>query len=60
MDVYDDDLRKFQAKGAAPLPVPDEQGYVENEGARIWYSTYGAGLPVIFTTRSQRPQRSET
>ena len=47
MDVYDDDLRKFEAEGAAPLPVPDEQGYVENEGARIWYSTYGAGSPVI-------------
>jgi pimeloyl-ACP methyl ester carboxylesterase len=47
MEVYDHDLRKFEAEGAAPLPVPDEQGYVENEGARIWYSTYGAGSPVI-------------
>ena len=47
MEVYDDDLRKFEAEGAAPLPVPDEPGYVENEGARIWYSTYGAGSPVI-------------
>jgi pimeloyl-ACP methyl ester carboxylesterase len=47
MEVYDDDLGQFEAEGAAPLPVPDEQGYVENEGARIWYSTYGAGLPVI-------------
>jgi pimeloyl-ACP methyl ester carboxylesterase len=47
MEVYDDDLRKFEAEGAAPLPVPDEQGYAENEGARIWYSTYGAGSPVI-------------
>jgi pimeloyl-ACP methyl ester carboxylesterase len=47
MEVYDDDLRKFEAEGAPPLPVPDEQGYVENEGARIWYSTYGAGSPVI-------------
>jgi pimeloyl-ACP methyl ester carboxylesterase len=47
MDVYDDDLRKFEAEGAPPLPVPDEQGYVENQGGRIWYSTCGAGLPVI-------------
>jgi pimeloyl-ACP methyl ester carboxylesterase len=43
----DDDLRKFEAQGAAPLPVATEQGYVENDGARIWYSTYGSGEPVI-------------
>jgi pimeloyl-ACP methyl ester carboxylesterase len=47
MDVYDDDLRKFEAEGAAPLPVPDELGYVANEGARIWYASYGSGSPVI-------------
>jgi pimeloyl-ACP methyl ester carboxylesterase len=47
MDVRDDELRKFEAEGAAPLPVPNDQGYIENEGARIWYSTYGAGSPVI-------------
>ena len=29
------------------LPGPDEQGAVENEGARIWYATYGTGRPVI-------------
>ena len=48
MHVYDDDLRKFEAEGAPPLPLPDEQGHVENEGARIWYSTYGAGLPLVW------------
>ena len=47
MDVYDDDLRKFEAEGAATLPAPDEQGYVENKGARIWYASYGSGSPVI-------------
>ena len=47
MDPYDDDLVKFEAEGAAPLPVTDKQGYVENEGARIWYAVYGSGQPVI-------------
>src|SRR5947209_16400737 len=47
MEVLDDDLRKFEANGAAPLPVADDQGYVEHEGARIWYTTYGSGSPVI-------------
>jgi pimeloyl-ACP methyl ester carboxylesterase len=32
---------------AAPLPVANDQGYVECDGARIWYATYGTGLPVI-------------
>jgi pimeloyl-ACP methyl ester carboxylesterase len=47
MEVNDDDLRKFEAGGAAPLPIANDQGYVEHEGARIWYATYGSGLPVI-------------
>ncbi len=47
METYDDDLRRFEADGAEPLPVTDEQGYVENDGARIWYAAYGAGTPVI-------------
>jgi pimeloyl-ACP methyl ester carboxylesterase len=47
MEVNDDDLRKFEAGGAAPLPIANEQGYVEHEGTRIWYATYGSGLPVI-------------
>src|SRR5580692_10077652 len=46
---YADDLRRFEADGAAPLPVSHEQGYVEVErdGARIWYAAYGSGSPVI-------------
>jgi pimeloyl-ACP methyl ester carboxylesterase len=47
MEAYDDDLRKFEADGAAPLPVTEDQGYVEHDGARIWYTAYGAGSPVI-------------
>jgi pimeloyl-ACP methyl ester carboxylesterase len=47
METHDDDLSRFEAEGAAPLPVTNEQGYVENEGARIWYASYGAGPPVI-------------
>lgn len=47
MEAYDDDLSRFEADGAAPLPVASEQRYVEHDGARIWYSTYGSGLPVI-------------
>ena len=43
----DDDLSKFEADGAAPLPSSGDQGYVECDGARIWYATYGSGLPVI-------------
>jgi pimeloyl-ACP methyl ester carboxylesterase len=47
MATYDDDLSRFEAEGAAPLPVTNDQGYVEHDGARIWYATYGSGLPVI-------------
>jgi hypothetical protein len=47
METYDDDLRKFEAEGAAVLPVADEQGYVEHDCAHIWYATFGSGLPVI-------------
>ncbi len=38
METYD---------GAAPLPVTNDQGHVEHDGARIWYAAYRAGLPVI-------------
>jgi pimeloyl-ACP methyl ester carboxylesterase len=43
VEFQDDELRKFEADGAAPLPVADDQGYVEHDGARIWYGTYGSG-----------------
>jgi pimeloyl-ACP methyl ester carboxylesterase len=47
MEIYDDDLSRFEAEGAASLSVTNDQGYVENEGARIWYAVYGSGVPVI-------------
>jgi pimeloyl-ACP methyl ester carboxylesterase len=47
MEMYDDDLSRFEAEGATPLPDTNDQGYVEHDGARIWYATYGAGPPVI-------------
>ena len=43
----DDELSRFAAEGAAPLPVADAQGHVEHDGARIWYATYGSGSPVL-------------
>jgi pimeloyl-ACP methyl ester carboxylesterase len=47
MEAYDDELKKFEADGAAPLPATSDQGYVETDGARIWYAVYGSGSPVI-------------
>ena len=47
METYDDDLSRFEADGAAPLPVTNDEGYVEHDGARIWYATYWSGPPVI-------------
>jgi pimeloyl-ACP methyl ester carboxylesterase len=46
-DMHDDDLSTFAAVGATPLPVTTEEGYVEHDGARIWYAVYGSGRPVI-------------
>src|SRR5258708_12569943 len=47
VEAHDDELRKFEASGAAPLPVTGDLGYIENDGARIWYGAYGVGAPVI-------------
>ncbi len=47
MEFCDDELVTFESEGAAPLPVTSEQGYVEHEGAHIWYSAYGSGTPVV-------------
>jgi pimeloyl-ACP methyl ester carboxylesterase len=47
MHANDDDLRRFEAEGAGPLPSPSDTGHVEHGGARIWYAAYGAGSPVI-------------
>src|SRR5437764_1843616 len=47
MESHDDDLTTFEVQGAAPLPLANDCGYVEHDGARIWYATYGSGVPVI-------------
>jgi hypothetical protein len=47
LEMHDDDLSRFEAEGAVPLPVTNDQAYVENKGARIWYASYGSGAPVI-------------
>jgi pimeloyl-ACP methyl ester carboxylesterase len=47
MESHDDDLRRFEAHGAAPLPTTNDRGYVEHDGAKIWYAAYGSGAPVI-------------
>jgi pimeloyl-ACP methyl ester carboxylesterase len=47
MEIQDDDLVRFESEGAMPLPETKDQGYVENNGARIWYAAYGSGSPVI-------------
>lgn len=44
---YDDDLSRFAAEGALPLPNTDEHGFVEHDGARIWYAAYGSGPPAL-------------
>jgi pimeloyl-ACP methyl ester carboxylesterase len=47
MEAHDPELIRFEASGAAPLPATPDLGYIENDGARIWYSAYGTGIPVI-------------
>ena len=47
MENYDDDLSRFEAVGTPALPTTTDQGYIEHDGARIWYATYGSGWPVI-------------
>ena len=36
----DDDLTRFEAEGAPPLP-PGRSGQVEHRGARVWYGDFG-------------------
>ena len=47
MEIRDDDLARFEAHGAAALPAEGDEGYVQHNGARIWFTTYGLGTPVI-------------
>lgn len=44
--MNDDDLTLFAADGVA-LPLGGVESFVENDGARIWFASYGAGPAVI-------------
>jgi pimeloyl-ACP methyl ester carboxylesterase len=46
METHDDELTRFEMEGAS-LPETEDQGFVENDGAQIWYATFGSGSPVI-------------
>ena len=45
--TFDDDLVRFAAHGAPPLPENGDHGYVDHDGARIWHATYGSGSPLV-------------
>ena len=47
MDFRDNDLMHFDVEGALPLPVARAEGFVDHDGARIWFSTFGEGDPVV-------------
>lgn len=47
MEFRDDNLERFEAEGAAPLPDVETQGHIDHDGACIWYASYGSGPPVI-------------
>lgn len=47
MTLHDDDLSRFEASGPPALAATELQGYVEHDGARIWYASYGSGPPLI-------------
>ncbi|WP_267553886.1 alpha/beta fold hydrolase [Rhizobium rhizogenes] len=47
MEIQDDDLDRFEAEGAAPLPDTEASGHVDHDGISIWYASYGSGAPVV-------------
>ena len=47
MIVRDDDLTRFAADGTPPLPSAEREGWVERDGARIRFASYGEGAPVV-------------
>jgi pimeloyl-ACP methyl ester carboxylesterase len=63
----DDDLTRFEAQGAAPLPDTGDRGYVDHDGARIWNAAYGSGRRAVLvdsrchgrSTRDARPYTYE-
>ena len=47
MQTTDDDLILFERAGAPALPAARVEGFVENNGARLWHAVYGEGPAVI-------------
>lgn len=47
MHAHDDTLQRFDAHGAAALPLEIAPAFIDNDGARIWYASCGEGPPVI-------------
>jgi pimeloyl-ACP methyl ester carboxylesterase len=47
VEFRDDELIHFEAEGPPSLPATEVQGYIQNNGARIWYAAYGSGPAVI-------------
>lgn len=47
MIIEDIELYRFEANGAPPLPSTAIEGWLEHDGARIWYVSCGDGPPVI-------------
>ncbi len=45
--MQDDDLVRFEAEGPPSLPAGGDTGYIEHDGARIWYARYGVGRVVV-------------
>jgi pimeloyl-ACP methyl ester carboxylesterase len=45
--IRDDDLVRFEADGPWPLPPTIESGFVQSDGARIWYAAWGCGPAVV-------------
>lgn len=45
--LRDDDLTHLAVHGVPALCTPIASGYANNENARIWYASFGAGPPVV-------------
>jgi pimeloyl-ACP methyl ester carboxylesterase len=45
--MIDDELELFDGEGPPPLPAAADHGYVDHDGARLWYASYGSGSPVV-------------
>jgi len=43
----DDDLTRFDATGPQPLPPARRRGFVETDGASVWFASFGQGPAVV-------------